>query len=126
MNKLFFVFLPLLLLSCGNSSTNGSGSDGSPLSDANALKYRSCSKDSDCTYTNNGCCDCANGGKDIAVNTKALTDFRTNFNCQNVACTMLAAVPACGTGTIACKSNLCEYTRATSDSHGSPVVPNGN
>ena len=126
MSKLLFISLPLLLLSCGNNSTSGSGADGLPLSDANALKYRSCSQASDCVYTNNGCCDCANGGKDIAVNIKGLADFRANFNCEGVACTMLAMVPACGTGTIACKSALCEYTKATSDNHSSPLVPNEN
>ncbi|MCX6111773.1 MAG: hypothetical protein NTY22_00580 [Proteobacteria bacterium] len=112
-------FLVLLCCGAGSNSTGLAVKDGGPLSDSETLKYRSCTHDLDCIYTQNGCCDCANGGADIAINLNKLTEFRDNFHCNNVACSMIAAVPACGSGTVSCKSGLCEYIKATEDPHTS-------
>ena len=111
----------LTFLSCGAGSGSGGLAlkDGGPLPDSETLKYRNCTSDLDCIYAQNGCCDCANGGADIAVNLNKLAEFRENFHCENIACTMIAAIPACGSGTSSCKSSLCEYTKATADPHTS-------
>ncbi len=110
----------LSLLSCGAGSGSGTVlKDGGPLSDSETLKYRSCTNDLDCIYAQNGCCDCANGGADLAINLNKLAEFRENFHCDNVACTLLSATPACGSGTVSCKSSLCEYTKATVAPHTS-------
>jgi len=111
-------FFCLGLSSCGADSVS-TAKDGGPLSDSDTLKYRNCTGDTDCIYAQNGCCDCANGGADIAINSSKLTEFRANFSCDNVTCTMLAPVPVCGSGTISCKSGLCEYTKATVSPHTS-------
>ncbi|MEI6093373.1 MAG: hypothetical protein WCQ47_06795 [bacterium] len=103
--SLFFI------CSCGaTSGSTGTGIQTTPLSDTETLKYRTCNTDADCIVAENGCCDCANGGADISVNVDKLPEFRQNFSCKNVMCTEKAAVPACGSGTISCKANLCEYT----------------
>ena len=106
----------LTFLSCGAGSGSGGLAlkDGGPLPDSETLKYRNCTSDLDCIYAQNGCCDCANGGADIAINLNKLTEFRESLNCgSGVACSMVGAVPPCGSGTVSCKSGLCEYTRAT-------------
>lgn len=111
-----------IFMSCGTvtDSGNGTAQDVGAISDSETLQYRSCTHDSDCVYTQNGCCDCANGGKDAAIELKKLEEFKALFHCANVSCTMIAAVPACGTGTVSCKSNLCEYTKAIEQPHQSP------
>ena len=111
----YFLFLLVLVLftSCLSSSVNNGNNTGDTvLSEAQTLPYRTCAVDSDCVYANNGCCDCANGGEDIAVNKTKLADFEALFNCENVACTMIGAVPACGSGTVSCRSGVCEYSQA--------------
>jgi hypothetical protein len=120
---LFFSASFAVLISCGAGVDSGltSPAEGGPLSDSETLQYRSCTHDIDCIYVQNGCCDCANGGRDIAVNVEKLTEFTEKFQCTNVACTMIAAVPACGTGTVACKSGLCEYTAAVDTTF--PTLP---
>jgi len=103
---LFFV----VVASC--SSTPKDTANLGVLSDSETLSYRNCSVDSNCVYTTNGCCDCANGGEDIAVNKDKLNDFNALFSCSG-ACTMIGAVPPCGSGTVSCQSGLCVYTKAT-------------
>lgn len=76
-------------------------------------KYQYCGQDSDCVLANNGCCDCANGGEDVAVNKLRLEEFRARFNCMDVVCTMLATEPPCGSGVVACIEHRCRYVAPT-------------
>ena len=80
-----------------------------PLSDFEIGKYQYCGNDNDCVAVQNGCCDCANGGQDIAINKSRVEAFKKRFDCVNVACTMRAAIPACGQGFVSCVSHKCQY-----------------
>ncbi len=80
-----------------------------PLAYFDLGKYQYCGSDADCIKANNGCCDCANGGKDVAVNKQHLKDFEAQFDCLHVACTMMAAVPPCGSGVVSCVDHKCKY-----------------
>lgn len=118
MKNVFLVFSLLAVMcamSCNSSSSsnNASSVQDTILTETEALPYKDCVVDSDCVYTTNGCCDCANGGEDIAVNKTKLTDFQKLFSCDEVACTLIGAVPACGSGTVSCKEGICEYTKGT-------------
>jgi hypothetical protein len=77
-----------------------------PLPDDLTLEYRACETDADCVLALNGCCDCANGGRDIAVSRARLTDFTARFRCSG-ACTERAG--DCGRGTISCLNKLCTF-----------------
>lgn len=79
-----------------------------PLDDFEVGRYQYCGKDSDCTIANNGCCDCANGGKDVAINKKRLEDFKARFSCNDVMCTEMAADPRCGSGLVSCINHKCK------------------
>jgi hypothetical protein len=111
--KKSILLLSVLIMSCSASITNPNNGADTVLSEAETLAYRDCTVDSDCIYATNGCCDCANGGQDIAVNKTKLDDFENLFNCTAVACTMVGAVPPCGSGTVSCTSGICEYTPGT-------------
>lgn len=88
-----------------------SSSNHQPL-DAQALKkFQACNSAADCVFAQNGCCDCANGGASIAINQNQQDAFEAQFDCENVACTEIAAVPACNVGTISCEDDLCKFTR---------------
>lgn len=80
-----------------------------PLPETDIREYQGCSSDSDCVVAVNGCCDCANGGQDVAVNKGRMTDFRLRFNCENIVCTQLATEPPCGSGVVTCVSHQCRY-----------------
>ena len=47
-----------------------------------------CKADGDCVLVPDGCCDCANGGKLVAV-TKAAAAHRPKKDCKDVMCTMM-------------------------------------
>lgn len=79
------------------------------LDEVELARYQYCSNDSDCVYAVNGCCDCANGGENAAVNIKNYAEFRSRFKCQRVACTYKTANPVCGSGVVSCISNRCKY-----------------
>ena len=70
------------------------------------LDYRACESDAECVYAENGCCDCANGGENIAVNRQKLADFRARFRCTG-GCTEIGG--DCGQGKVACENKLCVY-----------------
>lgn len=72
------------------------------------LEYRACEVDTDCVLALNGCCDCANGGRDIAVSRARLVDFNARFQCGS-GCTERAG--NCGRGTISCESKVCTYIK---------------
>ena len=97
--------LPLLLLACGKQKVK------QPLSADDLQKYQVCQTDADCVYANNGCCDCANGGQAIAVNKALLDKFQQLFDCDLVACTLMAAVPPCDAGLASCQDQVCVYVR---------------
>lgn len=98
-----YLFL-LLIFGCSSSSADRS----SPISKSELAVYQDCSIDSDCTISNNGCCDCANGGEDVAIAKTSEEEFKLNFSCENVACTMLGRDPPCGSGKAICVSGKCE------------------
>lgn len=115
MKKGFLLFSMLAIacaINCNSSSSNNANSvKDTILTETETLPYRDCTTASDCVYTKNGCCDCANGGEDIAVNKTKLADFEKLFDCGTFSCTAMAAEPACGSGTVYCKDGICEYTR---------------
>ena len=86
-----------------------SGKRTAPMSDSELGHFQYCGEDADCIKANNGCCDCANGGADVAVSKKLLEEFNQQFECLNTACTEMAATPPCGSGVISCVNHKCRY-----------------
>lgn len=80
-----------------------------PLSDFELGRYQYCGSDRDCVAANNGCCDCANGGADVAVNRERLAAFEARFDCLYVSCSEKDTVPPCGSGIISCVNHKCVY-----------------
>ncbi len=72
-------------------------------------QYQSCGQDSDCIIAQNGCCDCANGGEDVAISIRHQENFKKRFNCLDIMCTQLARDPACRTGVVSCIKGKCNY-----------------
>lgn len=102
-----WVGMVLLQTACTDSPAARRAHEPLPLSTLD--DYRQCERDDQCVWVNNGCCDCANGGQDIAVRADKKVSFRSHFQCENTPCTAVGAVPACGTGTVACERGLCAY-----------------
>lgn len=103
------VILSLAYAACGRSDARQKGP--LPLSELDA--YRHCERDTQCTWVNNGCCDCANGGEEVAVAITKKDAFRALFECANTPCTEMSVEPPCGTGSVACEAGLCVF-------HGAP------
>jgi hypothetical protein len=80
-----------------------------PINDFELGRYQYCGSDSDCIVANNGCCDCANGGKDVAVNKDRLADFRKRFDCLYAKCGDKRRDPICGSGVVSCIMHKCKY-----------------
>ena len=80
-----------------------------PLSDFELARYQYCGSDKDCMVAQNGCCDCANGGEDVAVNKERFDAFRARFDCLYVNCGDKEAVPACTSGVVSCVNHKCLY-----------------
>ena len=80
-----------------------------PLSEFELGKYQYCGDDLDCVVSTNGCCDCANGGEDVAVNKERLSAFKANFECLNATCGTKEPVEPCGIGVVSCVNHRCEY-----------------
>jgi len=80
-----------------------------PLPRFELRQFRYCGSDSDCIKANNGCCDCANGGQDVAINKQRLSEFRGKFDCMDVTCTEVKTTPPCASGVVSCVNHLCEY-----------------
>lgn len=68
--------------------------------------YRACTSHAQCTYVQNGCCDCANGGQDFAVARDQVNAFRSQFQCTGQCTEMYRE---CRKGKIACEQGLCVY-----------------
>lgn len=81
----------------------------SPLGDFELARYQYCGKDSDCVVSANGCCDCANGTKEVAVNKERLQAFRERFDCLYFQCGTKRADPPCQSGVVSCLNHRCVY-----------------
>lgn len=103
----FLVLTSFALIQCKDNSTADS-IDG-PVGPDKLKSFQTCTQDSDCVYAQNGCCDCANGGEDIAINKAYLQEFQDSFHCDGVPCTLKGAVPACGSGQVLCSTGRCIY-----------------
>lgn len=79
------------------------------MADAELRGFQGCEADTDCVFANDGCCDCANGGRETAIARTKEAEFRARFDCANRPCTMRARVPECGCGTVACVEGACAY-----------------
>ncbi len=80
-----------------------------PLSPFELAKYQYCGQDSDCVGAINGCCDCANGGQEIALNKDRLEAFRKNFECLQFACGDKSPETPCFSGVVSCVEHRCKY-----------------
>lgn len=105
----FFAAAAVALLAVSSVAAAPKGPATEPLDDFELGKYQYCGTDRDCVVATNGCCDCANGGDDVAVNKERLEAFRARFDCLHTACTERAAIPPCGSGVVSCVSHRCQY-----------------
>ena len=80
-----------------------------PINDFELGRYQYCGADSDCVVATNGCCDCANGGKDVSVNKERLADFQKRFDCLYSKCGDKPSDPICGSGVVSCVMHKCQY-----------------
>ena len=71
--------------------------------------YQACGSDEDCIWITNGCCDCANGGVEVAIARTKKSAFEARFDCSNLPCTSRGREVECGTGTVACQNALCVF-----------------
>jgi hypothetical protein len=73
--------------------------------------FQACTRDEDCTWTTNGCCDCVNGGIEIGVARGQEAAFKERLACttKNVVCRMMGSDRPCGTGEIKCESSRCVF-----------------
>lgn len=113
-SRIRFFAVCLLLVAILPSASFADGVSAVPdvsgmLSEFELGKYQYCGTDSDCIKANNGCCDCANGGADVAVNRKDYDSFRARFDCLHVNCTERARIPACASGVVSCVNHKCKY-----------------
>lgn len=102
--------ISLAFASVACSGSNDAATEPLPISSLD--EYRRCVRDDQCTWINNGCCDCANGGEDIAVALDKAKAFRARFDCANTPCTAMDIEPPCGTGEATCKAGLCVFHEA--------------
>ena len=80
-----------------------------PISPFELAKYQYCGSDADCVGEINGCCDCANGGEEVAINKERIAAFRANFECLHVACGDKAPETPCFSGVVSCVNHRCKY-----------------
>ncbi|MBP9837724.1 MAG: hypothetical protein KBC84_03330, partial [Proteobacteria bacterium] len=80
-----------------------------PLNAFELGRYQYCGVDKDCIVVNNGCCDCANGGVDVAINRERQAAFNERFNCMGVSCGRKTIDPICGSGLISCVNHKCVF-----------------
>jgi hypothetical protein len=79
---------------------------------AELAPYQACARDADCIFATNGCCDCANGGVEVAIACDQKAAFEARFDCNNLPCTERGREIECGTGTVACENTLCVFHHA--------------
>ncbi len=110
---LSMALLFVLGMACNPQSRATTPTRGAPLPDSATAKYRACSVDSECMYIQNGCCDCGNGGADLAINRKHQAEFLAQLKCgAETPCSMMQRIPACGSGSVQCTAGMCTYTHA--------------
>jgi hypothetical protein len=80
-----------------------------PLNDYELGKYQYCGRAEDCIVAVNGCCDCANGGIEVAVNKARFDDLLKRFDCLYVQCSHKPADPPCANGVVSCIDHKCQY-----------------
>jgi len=97
-------FVALVLFACGEA--RGASK---PLPASELLKYQSCKADEDCMWITNGCCDCGNGGIEVAIARSQEAAFRAQFQCTHVPCTTMGRTPVCGTGSVHCEAARCVF-----------------
>jgi hypothetical protein len=85
-----------------------------PMPVAELDQYRACVRDDDCVWVTNGCCDCANGGIEVAIARSQKAAFEARFDCSNLPCTRRGREIECGTGSVACENALCVFRAAGS------------
>lgn len=124
--KIFILSLSLLFVStaladgmpgseAGSSALKSAAGEGAKqvntgaISDFELARYQYCGQDSDCVVSVNGCCDCANGSAEVAVNKNRLADFRKRFDCLKYSCGDKDADPRCENGVVSCISHKCQY-----------------
>lgn len=86
-----------------------------PLSAFELGRYQYCGDDRDCMVALNGCCDCANGGEDVAVNKERYEAFRARFQCLYVSCGEKTRATECATGVVSCLNHKCRYFNESLD-----------
>ena len=84
-----------------------------PLSAFELGRYQYCGDDRDCVVVNNGCCDCGNGGQDVAINRERQKAFEARFDCMHVSCGGKEVFPLCGSGVVSCLNHKCNYFSET-------------
>jgi len=100
----------LVLSACASTPTVSAPEDkgpsfSRPMAEPLTREYRACTIDTDCVLAQNGCCDCANGGEDIAIYRDQVAAFTARFECHG--CTEIGG--DCGRGAITCENKLCTY-----------------
>lgn len=80
------------------------------LSESEVRAFQSCHTDEECVAATNGCCDCANGGTDIAIRKDSQGAFEAQKNCGEVMCTAMARLVPCRSGKVSCRDSVCQYT----------------
>lgn len=80
------------------------------ISDKDLLAYQYCGKDSDCMPVINGCCQCMQGDKFVAINRERHEAFQARFSCESVLCPKLETVSySCEDGVVTCVNHRCLY-----------------
>lgn len=80
------------------------------ISDKDLLAYQYCGKDSDCMPVINGCCQCMQGDKFVAINKERLEAFQDRFTCESVLCPKSEPVSySCEDGVVSCVNHRCLY-----------------
>ena len=71
-------------------------------------EWKVCSQDLDCVETQKGCCNCANGGIQMAINKQYLDEWQNilDNSCQDVGC---LAFVNCKQGRVVCEDNKCAF-----------------
>ncbi len=71
-------------------------------------EWKVCSQDLDCVETQEGCCNCANGGIQMAINKQYLDEWQNilDNSCQDVGC---LAFVNCKQGSIICENDKCKF-----------------
>jgi hypothetical protein len=98
---------PLLALALAACKPAPATKHSERMPEPETLTYRACNTADDCVYIQNGCCDCVNGGQDIAVAKAHKDAFEAQFECSSRHCTEAAG--KCGRGEVTCEEHVCRF-----------------